>query len=156
MVDEPLTRWVSEDHGYKSPCWIWQGQPSGDHGYGRLRIRKGRRMPAHRFFFEMFRMPVPEGMQLDHLCRVPLCVNPGHLEPVTGTENVRRGKVPKLSVEAAAEIRAFRDAFFAESPLNAKGRPRQRFPQGVLDELAKRYGVSKLTIIHCLRDRTWR
>jgi hypothetical protein len=115
----------------------------------------GKRKPAHVVFYERHIGPVPSGLQLDHLCRVPLCVNPAHLEPVTGTENVRRGRVPKLSVHAAAEIRQFRDEFFRASPLNAKGGPRKRFPQGVLDELAARYNVSKISIIAVLRDRTW-
>ncbi len=149
-------RYVEESRGYKSPCWIWQGAPEGDNGYGRLRIGRGRRVPAHRFFYERAFGVIPHDMQLDHLCRIPLCVRPEHLEPVTGTENVRRGKVAKLSTQTAAEIRAYRDGFFAAFPLNANGKPRQRFPQGQLEILAERYGVSKATIGHVLRDRTWR
>jgi hypothetical protein len=38
----------------------------------------------------MFVGPVPEGLELDHLCRVTTCVRPSHLEPVTTGENVRR------------------------------------------------------------------
>jgi hypothetical protein len=147
--------YVIEDRGYETPCWIWQGVPSGDNGYGRMRVDR-RARPAHRVYYEQIHGAIPDEMQLDHLCRVPLCVNPGHLEPVTGTENVRRGNVAKLSVEAAAEIRAFRDRFFAEHPLNDKGAPRKRFPQGVLGQLAAEYGVSKTTIISVLKDRTWR
>ncbi len=48
-------------------------------------------MRAHRFAFEMARGPVPEGLQLDHLCRVRHCVNPGHLELVTSRVNTLRG-----------------------------------------------------------------
>jgi hypothetical protein len=77
-------------------------------------------------------------------------------EPVTGTENVRRGNVAKLNAEVVAEIRAFRDQYFREHPLNAKGQPRKRFAQGVVPELAERYGVSVFTIISVLKDRTWR
>jgi hypothetical protein len=42
--------------------------------------------------YEMLVGPVPDGLELDHLCRVPACVNPDHLEPVTHIENVRRGR----------------------------------------------------------------
>jgi hypothetical protein len=34
---------------------------------------------------------IPKGLQLDHLCRTPLCFNPQHLEPVTSKENTMRG-----------------------------------------------------------------
>jgi hypothetical protein len=46
---------------------------------------------AHRVSYETFVGPIPQGLQIDHLCRVRNCVNPQHLEPVTGVENVRRG-----------------------------------------------------------------
>lgn len=47
---------------------------------------------AHRASYEMFVGPIPEGLHLDHLCRVTLCVRPGHLEPVTLRENTLRGR----------------------------------------------------------------
>lgn len=46
---------------------------------------------AHRAMYEEVVGKVPDGASLDHLCRNPGCVNPPHLEPVTHTENVRRG-----------------------------------------------------------------
>lgn len=68
-------------------CWLWRA--SLDHaGYGRF--KSGRHQVAHRWSYEHFVGPIPEGLQIDHLCRTPACVNPEHLEPVTGAENVRR------------------------------------------------------------------
>src|SRR3546814_19356891 len=47
---------------------------------------------AHRISYELCVGPIPEGMELDHLCRVRRCVNPAHMEPVTHRENVLRGE----------------------------------------------------------------
>lgn len=72
-------------------CWEWQGPRA--RGYGRVSI-DGRMRPAHRVAYETLVGPVPEGLVLDHLCRVRACVNPDHLEPVTNRENVLRGVGP--------------------------------------------------------------
>lgn len=48
---------------------------------------------AHRVAYEEIMGPVPEGLELDHLCRTRSCVNPSHLEPVTHRENMNRGDV---------------------------------------------------------------
>jgi hypothetical protein len=80
--------YIEEDRGYKTPCWIWTGTTR--HGYGRI-YREGRLQEAHRWYYEQANGPIPEGLQINHLCRVPSCVNPDHLEPVTRAENVRRG-----------------------------------------------------------------
>ena len=68
-------------------CWLWFGSKTED-GYA-LYGPHGRR--AHRWVYERFRAPIPETMQVDHLCRVRHCVNPWHLEAVTSRENTLRG-----------------------------------------------------------------
>ncbi len=70
-------------------CWIWQGQPN-HHGYGVVSHWQFGSGLAHRFAWFVFRGRVAEGLTLDHLCRVRLCVNPDHLEPVTMRENLYR------------------------------------------------------------------
>jgi hypothetical protein len=81
-------------------CWVFQGAKSW--GYGVLGTgRRGdgtRRMTsAHRVVYEALVGPVPEGLDLDHLCRNRACVNPTHLEPVTRQVNLLRG----LTIPAA-------------------------------------------------------
>lgn len=73
-------------------CWPWQGHCHPD-GYGRM-WDGTRWRPAHRMVYELEVGPIPDGLQLDHLCRNRSCVNPAHLEPVTNKENGLRGISP--------------------------------------------------------------
>lgn len=68
-------------------CWLWTGARNGDRGAFSL---NGRATATHRFAYEQTVGPIPDGKELDHLCRVPLCCNPSHLEPVTDRENKLR------------------------------------------------------------------
>ena len=70
-------------------CWYWLAYRAAN-GYDRFR-NEGRLVAAHRWAYEHFVGPIPAGHDLDHLCRVRHCVNPAHLEPVTRSENNRRG-----------------------------------------------------------------
>lgn len=76
------------DYDPQSGCWNWTAGRD-KRGYARLTI-DGRSRLAHRLSYEEFMGPVPEGLELDHLCRNPRCINPEHLEPVTHAENMRR------------------------------------------------------------------
>jgi hypothetical protein len=71
-------------------CWEWVGSRDKA-GYGQI-ARKRRLYRAHRFVYEQHKGPIPNGLDLDHLCRNRGCVNPAHLEPVTRRENVLRGQ----------------------------------------------------------------
>jgi len=84
---DPLTRFEVSPSG----CWLWTG-PVDSRGYG----RHGAPL-AHRLVYEILIGPIPNDMELDHLCRIPRCVNPSHLEPVTHAENVRRGEVGAIN-----------------------------------------------------------
>ena len=72
-------------------CWLWTAS-TGPNGYGRF-WDGIRQVLAHRWSYEHCIAPIPDGLQIDHLCRVRNCANPRHLEPVTAGENVRRGDV---------------------------------------------------------------
>lgn len=69
-------------------CWLWTGYAAAD-GYGRFSVggRAGRRVLAHRWSYEHFVGPIPDGMTIDHQCLVRRCVNPHHLRPVTHKQN---------------------------------------------------------------------
>lgn len=74
-----------------SGCFIWMGA-IGSNGYGKIGISGTNKLAyAHRAAYEYFVGPIPQGLDLDHKCRMRCCVNPEHLEPVTRKENLRRG-----------------------------------------------------------------
>lgn len=69
-------------------CWLWTAF-TNHAGYGKFWL-DGTMVRAHRWAYESEVGPIPDGLEIDHLCRVRHCVNPTHLEPVTPTENRRR------------------------------------------------------------------
>ena len=75
-----------------SGCWNWTGAASrGSSGgkYGGFYFN-GKRRKAHRFAYERIVGSISAGLEIDHTCENTLCVNPGHLEPVTKAENMER------------------------------------------------------------------
>lgn len=76
-------------------CWPWQ-RSRDPSGYGRIQVggrstNGGRLLGAHRIAYKLVKGPIPEGLQIDHLCRNRRCINPDHLEAVTMRENTLRG-----------------------------------------------------------------
>lgn len=118
-------------------CWNWNGYRDAS-GYGRVNIREEHF--AHRYVYQCLVGSIPDGMDLDHLCRNPSCVNPAHLEPVPQNINIRRSRVARLTVALAQEIRQL-----AASP---GGLPYK--------DIAALYGVSHQAIGHVVRGETWR
>lgn len=79
--------YIEDENG----CWIWQlGKSGGGYGVKWDRVRR-KQMGAHRWYYEQANGEIPDGMCIDHLCRVRACVNPDHLEAVTNSANLGRG-----------------------------------------------------------------
>lgn len=128
------------DTGYKTPCWIWT-KSRNPKGYGILirqsAEKKSKNYLAHRYQYEVVHGPLSSDVELDHQCGIRPCINDEHLKPCTHTENMRRAKHVKLSMEAAKEIRA-------------------RHQQGTSKRsLAKEFGVHPKTIASVIDRRTW-
>jgi hypothetical protein len=131
-MDARLSRYEVDGNG----CWIWQGARTGS-GYGAIQREPGSTsmVGAHVRAYEAEHGPMPEGLVVDHLCRVKMCVNPAHMEAVTMAENTRRGRSAKLTAADVQEIR-------------------RSTARGV--DMAARYGVSKTTISEVRSRRYWR
>lgn len=82
-------------------CWLWIGAKLIS-GYGYLYLQNGKqsrkKVLAHRFSYILHYGKIPNGKELDHICRIKNCVNPKHLEPVTSKENTYRGTNPKIII----------------------------------------------------------
>lgn len=86
-------------------CWLWPGLLTKG-GYAVVSYQ-GKMQCLHRIIYSYFKGPIPEGYELDHICRIRHCCYPEHLEPVTRQENQRRGKgTAPGTVAAAAKARA--------------------------------------------------
>ncbi len=91
-------------HWTEFPCMVWDGALAA--GYGRVGNRGGGTELVHRIAHEICRGPVPDGLELDHLCRNRACFCPAHTDPVTKQENYRRGRGSLRCATGAAIQRA--------------------------------------------------
>lgn len=108
---------------FTDTCWLWRSGVRGG-GYGAFKVN-GHHVQAHRWAYEAMIGPIPDGLTLDHLCRIRPCVRPAHLEPVTFAENVRRGLAGYGShggLGAIKKARCIRGHLLSEARPAKKGR----------------------------------
>lgn len=122
-------------------CWLWHGT-TNDQGYGIAKNSAGVRQRAHRLLYERHIGPIPEGLELDHVCRCRHCVNPAHMEPVTKVVNMRRGSATRLSDAQVLQIRA-----------RAAGQTRTT---ALYREIAEEFGISWHHVSAIVRRRNCR
>ena len=85
-----------------SGCWLWSGKLTNS-GYSEF-WADGKGRLGHRVAYRLYRAEIPEGLEIDHLCRIPICVNPAHLEAVTHKVNQERGRGAKSHCKRGHEF----------------------------------------------------
>lgn len=130
--------YLVEDCGYKTPCWVWQLSLT-KFGHGQIK-QDGVTTMAHRIYYEKIHGPIPPReaplwLEIDHLCRLPRCVNPDHLEIVPRAVNQQRGSASKLSENDVLQIRR---------------------AEGSNKSIALQFGVSSTCVGKILRGISWK
>lgn len=96
-------------------CWVWTGA-ADNYGYGRIRIggRDGSTQKAHRVSYEFINGPIPFGLEIDHRCGRPECVNPAHLRTATHAENMQNLRGAKRNSKTGVRgVSPYRDRYRA-------------------------------------------
>jgi len=133
--------YVIDDNG----CWLWTGSIEG-YGYGTF-YHENKLHRAHVFSLELDGRPVPKGMHGCHHCDVPSCVNPKHLYVGTPQQNVD---------DAVSRNRHCHGERMPLSKLTDEKVAEMRLMQGSHAEIARRFGVSRITAARAIKGQTWK
>lgn len=132
-------------------CWLWTSTKVTDN-YGAITIDYKMKR-AHRVSYELFKGPIPEGMDVLHSCDNPPCVNPGHLRLGTHQENMKEKMLKGRCNPPVGER-----AGFAKLTWKTVEQIRKKYiPRSYsIRKLAKEYKVSTWTIKDILKNRVWK
>ena len=114
----PLDRFMQQV--YPDPncgCWLWGGS-SMTKGYGQFSVAGKTSYGAHRFSYEAFKGPIPDGLYVLHTCDFRPCVNPDHLWLGTPVDNSR-----DMVAKNRSQRRAYCKRGHAFTPENIYQRP---------------------------------
>ena len=106
--------------GDPKDCWIWAGACNGV--YPMMRTGSGKQIGAHRYAYERFHGPVPNGWHVDHLCGNKHCVNPNHMEAVPNQVNILRGMADAIREKYGEQALLDELAFVGENPRERRSR----------------------------------
>jgi hypothetical protein len=131
-----VTRPLLDESHYavaESGCWVWTGTRTNG-GYGVIYRKR-----AHRLMYEQVNGPIPAGLELDHTCENPPCINPDHLDAVTRPEHIRRtqDRLGKSHLHVAA-VEMRRQGFKYQEIADALG-----WSDRVSAHAAVRYAIEK-------------
>jgi hypothetical protein len=128
-------------------CWRWT-QTTNENGYGRFWNDGGWRA-AHRFAYRLVKGPIPDGLQVRHMCHNRLCCNPEHLDIGTAKDNAQdaidAGRFTRGSANGNAKVNDTIAAYIRLNPDKLTGR-----------QLAEKFGVSPATVSGVRNMRIWR
>lgn len=151
--------WRSVEPSSESGCWVWRGRRNKG-GYGRIWVR-GRSTPAspfggtafaHRWAYERYVAPIPDGLDVCHDCDNPPCCNPDHLFLGTAADNMRDSAVKGRHRDARGEANC-RARLTSEQVKEIRERLSGRF--GERAELAREFGVAKSTVSRIALRQAW-
>lgn len=148
-----------------SDCWNYKGHLT-HHGYGRVPLGKRNKYAyAHRFFYEKFVGPIPDGMEVCHKCDNTSCINPDHLFLGTQADNVhdaiQKGRFVDISLHAPHRSGERNSAAKLTQKQVDEIRARyvrgyNRFNRGNSYELAKEFGIGIAELRNIVNHRRWR
>lgn len=136
-------------------CMIWSGalaSRKGLNGYGKIRIKGGKTIAAHRFSYEMHNGKIPKGMFVLHKCDIPRCVAPEHLFLGTALDNIR-DKVTKKRCNVKQGADNYNARFTNEDIKKIKALHKQGF---YIRKIANMYKVTRNTIAKILNGESYK